>query len=254
MPHLGEFMKSPEFDTVFKTETRIEAAVDVVRRFAPKFRVIDKSDSWVHRVIGFLFGLVGLKDYMATFWTTIGYTTARPDVHHSDSWATVLHEGWHAIQARRLTRLGMATLYLMPQVSGVVLGGLSIVLAALYGWPWLALLAVGGLVSFPWPFMLPKPIRMLWRAELEAEAYRVSMAVDFWTWGDIPDPYIEYLVTVFTGPAYARMWPDAASVRLHFEAWRHQLRNDLYSPTTYPAAPYLEACRALAERFKAEDT
>lgn len=230
-----------------KNEARVHLAVETIRRFVPQFRIVAKRDSRLHRAIGWLLSRLGNKEYLNTYWTTLGFTAAWPEVldergFDSKAWMTVLHEGLHALQAKRLTRLGMSALYLLPQLL-IIAAPICAVMAAITAnltWLWglLALVAAA-------------PLPALARAAMERAAYKVTLAAEWWS-GRLPDVAIEnrvsWLTGVFAGDAYYKMWPFANQVRNWFLSDIHDLRYDEVVMT-----PYLAAVRALAEQFRAED-
>ena len=93
------------------TQRAAEAAA-TVRLFVPSFSIVSKADKWYHRAIGRVWP--GYLDK----WTTFGYEAARPpwkdSEAHSTQWVEVLHEGRHALQAKRWTRLGLVLAYVLP--------------------------------------------------------------------------------------------------------------------------------------------
>jgi len=193
-----------------KNSLKILDAITIVRMFAPGFRVIKKSNSWFHKAVGSLFALFGNKEYINTFWTTIGLTTAAPKVfdkeYDPEAWKTILHEGWHAIQFSK-KGFWFFVGYLFPQVVAIASIPIQIGLFLLGWWtPWMLL----ALLFF-------SPLPAYWRAEWEWEAYRISIACDYWHWGTINpkarDRYCEWIIDNFTGPAYFFMWPFKGAVK-----------------------------------------
>lgn len=226
-------------------DTRMAAALALVHRFVPGFQVISKAVSRVHRIIGALFAVLGNKLYMERVWTTLRYVTAAPSTEDDGfswyAWQTLLHEGWHGMQWRR-KGLWMGVSYLLPQlVAALVL--VVPILAWLVGpgawWGLLALLALA-----PWP--------AYWRARLEAEAYQVSVALDYWTWGRQPTNFPDWVVDRFTSPVYYWMWPFKSAVRRRFEDWAQALRDgtwerDVADPDLLD---YLRECQVLALQYR----
>jgi len=200
--------------------------------------VIQKSGSLFHKVVGVLFGLIGNKAYMHQFWTTINYTTAAPkcydDGYDAESWKTVLHEGWHAIQ-RKKYGIWFPIGYLFPQVLGIV-GIICNVALLSVGWwtPWV-------LIPLAFLLPLPAPFRALW----EWEAYKISIACDFWHWGDIKEKalpkYVSgWLVANFTGPSYYFMWPFRGMIERESYLFIERLKR-----ANVPIDLYLNECRTL---------
>lgn len=220
---------------------RVSEAVAVVRRFHPGYKIAPKSKSLLHSIIGKFFGIFGNHSYTEDFWTTIGQTSAYPkprqdEVFASTSWSVVCHEGQHVRDGARIGWLAFSTAYLFPQV----LAGLA--LLSIFSSSWFLL----GLIA-----LLPLPA--IGRTILELRAYKVSVALDFWTWGDISgdaqDSYIEgWLVKEFCGSNYYWMWPFKPMIRNWFLAHISDLRHDEVVMT-----PYLVACKELALKYGKED-
>jgi hypothetical protein len=151
-------------------EGRVFGAVGRIRAFAPRFDVAQKRESLWHRVVGFLFGLLGAPGYMNSFWTTVGFRAAAPGVDKpyarppwkSWDWRDVWHEGRHAVYATRLTRTVMWLVYSFPQC-------LCLPLAFLAGLHSLWWLLPALLVLAP----LPAPGR-LW---IELRCYAVQIVI-----------------------------------------------------------------------------
>lgn len=223
---------------------RVAAAAEVVRRFVPEFKVEPKSANKLHRVIGWILSKVGNPEYNSRFWTTLGYTAAYPDSLDESftpsSWTVVLHEGMHALQRKRGSKMWMNVSYLLPQVLAVPWLLLCVLAVVLGFWSWWLLLGVVVLAPLP-----------AWhRAQLELEAYQVSVAVDRTWWGGIPPKNLEsyingWLVRNFTGPHYYWMWPFKKTV------WNWFVKDGQLKEI--PETPYLTACKELAAKYHAED-
>lgn len=116
-------------------EQKINEAVEIIRHYVPKFRVKKKSESWIFKIIGPIVSLFN-RPFMKSFFTTLGYTAYLPSDVNKDNWWLIYHEGIHAMQAKKITRLFFALLYLAP---------------------------------FPIPFL------SFWRVRFELEAYLFNM-------------------------------------------------------------------------------
>ena len=162
-------------------------AIELIQGYVPEFKVLNKADSKLQRFIGK--AMFFNKGYMTNFYTTIGYTTYRPIGAAGEpwEWEILLHEGKHAIQAKKLTRPLMGALYLLPFLP------------------------------------LPAP----GRAWFEFEAYCVSMAVAYLkNPADVNDWYIEnQLVPYFTGSEYAWMFPFKGTVKKAFQKFHEKLKS-----------------------------
>jgi len=175
----------------------------LIKKHVPKWKTVAKSDSFIHKVIGFFADpLIGYSKY---FWTTIGFTTAYPD-GDGDGWLTLCHEGKHGIQNRQLTRGLFSFLYLCPQILfPIIFGVLGLILS-----PWYYLGMLGTFIPFPAPY----------RAYSELKAYQISIMLAVWVINkdyytkNYIDRIAEYL---FAGPSYFWMWP-----------FKDQIKNQLY--------------------------
>lgn len=158
--------------------TRYDALVETLRAEFPRFRIVRKDRSPLHRAIHHALRVVTLgrmTSYLDTFQTTIGrtvYVTADWDERDADSrYVTLRHEAVHLRQFRRFTLPGMAVLYLL----------------------------------------LPLPMGLAWfRAHFEKAAYAESIRAAAEVWGpDYPRSaeYRRYVIDQFTGAAYGWMWP-----------------------------------------------
>jgi hypothetical protein len=185
--------------------------VKTTQKFFPKYRVIAKESSWLHRTIGKVLGGLRInKVYMTYFWTYFGNKNAYPKEDKPGerfrSYRVHAHEGTHAGQEKRWSSFIWGSLYLLgTPVYALVLGLLAIPLiivgafvAALPWWVGLLVLATGLVLSCPVPFAY-------WRAEWELQAYGVSVATKYWTSGEVPDDYIEDKVKTFAGGEYFYM-------------------------------------------------
>lgn len=223
---------------------RVAAAVELVQGFVPEFKLAPKSSSLLHRSIGKLFGLLGNKDYCSRFWTTLKFTAAYPDTMDegwdAGAWTVVLHEGMHAVQRKRSSTLAVNVRYGMPQLLALPWAAVCVLAAVLGFWTWWLLL---GLI-----FLAPLPS---WgRAQIELEAYRVSVAVDETWWGGIKprrlNSYVNgWLVDNFVGPNYYYMFPFKRVV------WSWFVTGERLKEI--PESEYLSACKELALRFNRED-
>jgi hypothetical protein len=237
-----------------KESDRASEVAAVVNRFAPGFRLQQKSASPLMRVIGAVFRPFA-PAFMSAFWTTLprligGSTSYRPTVtdaadFHGEA-EVIAHEGLHAQQAgaatpvrRFIAGLRYVAGYLFP--TPLLLLGILLIAA---GATWTGI-ATAVLSLCP----LPSP----WRAGYEEAAYRVSAAADFWRYGMTGDQQaaeIEWMVEQFTGWNYYKMAPfSGAALKARFEQWYAALEADAAETRT----PYLVEIKALMLRYRAED-
>lgn len=191
--------------------TRIEhaaAAEATVQKYVPKFQRRPKADSKFMRFLGVVLGWLGMKTFMEDFSTTIGYT-AYLTAEHMEHIGVIFHEGRHAQQGKKYTRLGQGLLYLFPQILTLFLVGYILTNASLHGFTW---------DCWPLVFVIPlaAPLPAYWRMKFEFDAYCVSMAVRHWCRNDVGFSYIERLIDNFTGGAYYFMWPFRNYLRKRF--------------------------------------
>lgn len=135
------------------------AAVQLIRRYVPAFRLARRSESRLLRLLGWL------RADTSKYFTTIGATCYLPDAPLTDElWPVVFHEGAHALRAKRWGIVVYAMAYLFPWSllpAWVALAWVS---------PWFLL---GALTCFA-------PYVAFWRTSIELEGYRVNMLMDYW--------------------------------------------------------------------------
>lgn len=174
------------------------------RKYAPKTVVVPKRTMWLHKTIAKILKVFGNKQYMDSYWTTIGFKIAQPGVDEVDEngWGAIPHEGNHAIQAKKLTRPLFGSFFLLGTPAYMVP-------ALVASWPffvwlpwWSGLLFVLGcaVVSSPVPFGM-------FRAHWELEAYGLSVAQRYWLGHSVDDAYFERRARQFTTSAYFWMCP-----------------------------------------------
>jgi hypothetical protein len=169
---------------------RYEALVAALRAEFPRFRIVRKDQSPLHRAIHY--ALVALtfgrmRTYLDSYQTTIGqriYVTSDWDDWPADRrYVTLRHEAIHLRQFRKLTLPGMALLYVL----------------------------------------LPLPMGLAWcRAWLEKEAYAESIRAAAEVYGaEYPRraEFRRHVIDQFMGPSYGWMWPFRAGL----ERWYDQV-------------------------------
>ena len=187
-------VKLGEVDQGIVTLTRYDALVDALRVEFPRFRLVKKRDSRMHRAIhvalvAITFGR--MRSYLDSYQTTIGstvYVTSDWDDWDPDRRYVVLrHEAVHLRQFRRWTLPGMAALYLF----------------------------------------IPLPLGLAWcRARFEQEAYAESIRVGAQMWGRervSAGPFRAHIIAQFTGPSYGWMWPFRGAM----ERWYDRILDTL---------------------------
>jgi hypothetical protein len=157
-------------------EDKLNATLELVRSYVKPFGWVWKSDSKVHRAIGWVFDKLGMEGYMNFFYTTFRYVVGRPNDAKNNGvdneWQVFLHEAQHSIDAKSLTFPLFALIYGFPQILGLLAVPLAISLV-LITHSWLGLLGLLALV-------LATPIPAIGRTLLELRGYRVSLSTIYW--------------------------------------------------------------------------
>jgi hypothetical protein len=167
---------------------RYHALVEALRCEFPRFRIVRKDRSPLHKAIHYALVALTLgrmRSYLDSYQTTIGstvYVTSDwDDRDPGERYVTLRHEAIHLRQFRRFTLPGMALLYLL----------------------------------------LPLPMGLAWfRAYFEKEAYAESVRAAAEVWGaDYPrrEAYRCYVIGQFTGAAYGWMWPFRAGLERWYD-------------------------------------
>ena len=172
------------------SEQRYDALVAALRAEFPRFRIVRKDRSPLHKLIhhalrAITFGR--MTSYLDSFQTTIGstvYVTPDWDAWDADHrYVTLRHEAIHLRQFRTYTVPGMALLYVL----------------------------------------LPLPLGLAWfRARFEWAAYAESIRAAADVWGPAyprRTAYRQYIIGQFTGASYGWMWP----FRGQLERWYDQV-------------------------------
>jgi hypothetical protein len=177
--------------------TRYDALVETLRAEFPRFRIVRKDRSPLHKAIHYaLYALTlgRMTSYLDAFQTTIGRTVyVTPDWDDWDPdrrYVTLRHEAVHLRQFRTYSLPGMAVLYVL----------------------------------------LPLPMGVAWfRAYFEKAAYAESIRAAAEVWGPGYPRRAEYrrhVITQFTGASYGWMWP----FRNGLERWYDQVLASLPAP------------------------
>jgi hypothetical protein len=195
----------------------------MIQTFNPDYNLVSKSDSTFMVILGWVFGLLGAKTFMTTFWTTIGNTTYCPtDPKELEyQWVVLFHEGKHVVQQKSMGLFFYLFLYLFP----LSLSPIFFVLGFFY-WP-MFILAIITLAPLPAP----------WRKNFELQGYTAQALVSSLD----PKSYSinnSMVNQYFTGSAYYFMWPFGVTNNLN------QIQNDIQSGVVY-SDPYYKAVRDL---------
>jgi hypothetical protein len=219
-------------------EENATEAVAVVQKYVPKFERLPKASSTFQRFLASLLRLIGMKDFMSRFSTTIGFTAYLIESHYNNL-GVIFHEGRHAWQGKKYTRVGQGALYLLPQLLGIgaLCASVTLLVLSLTGFTW---------SWWPLAFLLifAAPLPAYWRMKFEFDAYCVSMAVRYWCRGELDDDYINRLIKNFTTSAYYFMWPFKGSLRKRFLRKLEWIKSPAVANDPY----YLAIHRFLEER------
>ena len=169
---------------------RYERLVADLREELPRFRIVRKDRSRLHRIIDRVLVVVTfgqMRTYLDGYQTTIGntvYVTSDWDDWDPDRrYVTLRHEAVHLRQFRKYTLPVMAVLYVL----------------------------------------LPLPLGLAYfRAQFEREAYAESIRAAAEVWGNAKPrtaDYRNHVIEQFMGPSYGWMWPFRKSL----ERWYDQV-------------------------------
>jgi sorbitol-specific phosphotransferase system component IIC len=236
----------------------VDQFVQVLRRGVPDLKIAFKDESRVQKILGVLLYPFN-PEYLAHYTTTIGDTIyfSSKQVYEkspSGSLTVIAHEFVHILDSKK--DLLFRVKYLFPQilvvvpliaygilaglhawilaipVVGYVLGAylsqkskaafvvtmvVSLLAMCLLGWfltKWKLLVLLGLVVLGPWPAP--------WRSKYELRGYAMSLAVEQWLTGVVPDKDLSFYVDQFTGPAYLYMNRDGSYIKRTLEASRQQ--------------------------------
>lgn len=184
--------------------SRYETLLSRFQEEDPAFRVVDRDESWLAPFMR-LWARWTKRDSLDGFTTTIGSTMYAgreflDDDTDEERYRTLRHEIVHARQAASWP-LGPSEPRTLRRYANLVLWGAFYLLSRRH------------------------------RARWEREGYEQTILCYTEDHGDVPDTWEDWMVETFTGPTYARMWPDEAAVRLWFRqtvaaAKAGLLRND----------------------------
>lgn len=174
---------------------RYEALLEQLRAEFPRFRVVRKDRSPLHKAIHYALVVItlgGMRSYLDGYQTTIGstvYVTSDWDDLPADSrYVTMRHEAVHIRQFRTYTLPGMALLYVL----------------------------------------LPLPMGLAWfRAYFEREAYTESIRAAAEVYGIAHverDAYRDYIIEQFTSASYGWMWPFRGRLERWYDGVLAELR------------------------------
>lgn len=225
-------------------DAKTEKAIELVKKFVPEYKIINKQNSRLHRAIGWILSKIGNKTYMTNYLTTIGTTTAVSATSLTDShlWQSILHEGMHAIDSKCVGNVKFGLAYLFPQILGFIIPLFTIIGLLLGASAWI----LWGLVAL----LFLAPIPAIFRTWIELRGYTVTLAVMFWSEGiDKVEgaAIVDSLVNIFTGPGYYYMWPFRKMLQWYFDKKLVELRQG-----TLPLDAYLVCCRNLCMKIKSQ--
>lgn len=169
----------------------------------------DKRDSRLMRFLGKL--MFFNRDFTEHYVTTIGRTIYWPnfvrdfDKDVERSFRIFFHEMQHVVDYSSM-RYSFCLSYLFPQLQGLVLFVLSLVMAAIFKVP-----SPYWTLSFFWLLLL-LPMPSYPRMMLEMSGYSCDMAFKIWYENDFKARDYNLIVKQFTGSHYYFMWPFREAV------------------------------------------
>ena len=226
-----------------------EAMTGAVVKHFPKYKVIAKESSWLHKLIGWtLKTFTPNKVYMFNFWTYFGGNNAYPiestPGERFRSWRAHVHEGTHAGQEKKWTGFLWGSLYLLgtPVYALVflilslplfVVGGL---VAAVPWWIGFCVLGLGLILSIPVPFGY-------FRGRWELQGFGASIATRYWTGESVDNEYIENRVDLFANGTYFWMCTNKKKVRRELKRARSLVEKKEFMRSWLPyAQPFYSTC------------
>ena len=168
-----------------------------------------KRGIWYHRLFEKLLFWMPKNRYMGRFWTTVGMTIAHP-AGLGDHWWTLAHEGRHVEQPvdvfrnRTVGNILHSVFYLFPQILAPVV---AVVFCLCMG-PWWALLGLVCLLPWPSPY----------RAWAELDAYKITVMVHQWKYGEVNNGFIDSYTSNFCDSTYWFMWPFRRFVKVRLRS------------------------------------
>jgi len=135
----------------------------------------------------------------------------------SAGWKMLAHEWIHLHRAKKLTPFLHGFLFLFPQI----LAPLSLIsIVAIWSSNW-------WLLNLAWLVCIA-PLPSRFRAEDEFRGYTMSMAVEYWRYGTIPEKRIQEFSQMFTSSEYYYMWPFKTSVKNRLAKETRKIREGKY--------------------------
>ena len=173
----------------------LEDLVKKIKVRLPDFEIRYKDEDLLQRIIGTI--LFFNPAYMTRFTTTMFgkvYFVSRKwaEANPRQAWKILAHEYVHLLDDQDHP-IWFSASYLFPQIKAL---GALVTFGAFWS-PWFLLSLVFLLALAPWPAP--------WRAKWEMRGYVMSMAVNYWCYGDIRDDQVEHIGHNFWGPNYYYM-------------------------------------------------
>jgi hypothetical protein len=175
----------------------------LIKQDIPGYERLVKQDSKFMKFLNFFVQIFN-KQFMTRYVTTMYPKVYFPRDRNSDArgiWKVLAHEWYHLRSAKRETNILHSFLYGFPQ--WLTLLALLALLAIWFSNWWL--LCLGWLICLA-------PLPAYFRAQEEFEAYRMSMAINYWRYGSIQPNSLNWLARQFYGSNYYFMWPFKTAV------------------------------------------
>lgn len=189
--------------------TLLEKFIELERTLYPGAAFKFKTDSRLHRAIGFLVRPFN-KKYLTNYTTVVHPVTWFGDEWRGDSkdmkmLQTEFHENVHKYDQHRGGLLWTVR-YLYPQI-------LAIPALLLFLFSWYGAVAYALVL-----FLISRPnlFRAVWRRDAEVRGYTASLYQQYLLTGCVDDGTIDFYVSQFTGSNYLWMDTRAEAVRREF--------------------------------------
>jgi hypothetical protein len=204
----------------------LDALIAKIKIRLPKFEVKYKNESLFQRFLGVL--MFFNKGYMTRYTTTMFgnvYFVSKEwvEANPRQAWKILAHEYVHLLDGDEHP-IKFPVQYALPQLIGL---GALLTLGAFWSlWFLPALLFLGALA--PWGSK--------GRTESEMRGYSMSMAVNYWRYGDITSGQRAHIASSFTGPNYYYMCRDEAYIEMEIRTRELKILKGEAARATHPRA------------------
>lgn len=197
-------------------EARLALLQAKIKENDPKFKIIYKDESTLHRFIGKV--AFFNPDYMTNYITVLGSDVAWPSRKSfsedpSSTFKVLAHEYVHLMDKKAVGAFTFSFGYIFPvPLAALALGAF----AAFYSlWFLFFLMAL--------IFLAPLPA--YGRKGWEMRGYTMSMACNLWKHGSLKAETVDWIQKCFTRASYYFMWPFRKAVRKELNIWIRRIEN-----------------------------